>query len=41
MSWENLLLFQCLAVEIVVSGIAFEPDDFVKPWEGPDGDLER
>jgi hypothetical protein len=30
-----------LAVEIVVSGIAFQPDDFVKPWETPDGDLER
>lgn len=30
-----------LAVEIVVSGIAFQPEDFVKPWETPDGDLER
>ncbi|KAG0576997.1 hypothetical protein KC19_5G124200 [Ceratodon purpureus] len=30
-----------LAVEIVVSGIAFQPDDFVKPWEAPDDDLER
>lgn len=30
-----------LAVEIVVSGIAFSPDDFVKPWEAPDGDSER
>lgn len=30
-----------LAVEIVVSGIAFKPEDFVQPWEAPDGDLER
>ncbi|KAG0621732.1 hypothetical protein M758_3G044400 [Ceratodon purpureus] len=30
-----------LAVEIVVSGIAFHSDDFVKPWEAADGDLER
>lgn len=36
-----MLPFQRLAVEIVVSGIAFSPDDFVKPWEAPDGDSER
>jgi hypothetical protein len=24
-----------------VSGITFQQDDFVKPWEAPDGDLER
>lgn len=32
---------QRLAVEIVVSGIVFHPDDFLTPWEAPDGDLER
>ncbi|KAG0604976.1 hypothetical protein M758_9G023400 [Ceratodon purpureus] len=30
-----------LAVAILVSGIAFDPHDFVEPWEGPDADLER
>ena len=36
-----LIFVQRLAVEIVVSGIAFHSDDFVKPWEAADGDLER
>jgi len=36
-----ILSLQRLAVEIVVSGIAYEPDDFTKPWEAPDGDSER
>ncbi|CAM6013771.1 unnamed protein product [Sphagnum balticum] len=30
-----------LAVEIVVSGLIFNPEDFKKPWEAPDADLER
>jgi hypothetical protein len=30
-----------LAVAIMVSGIAFKRQDFIHPWEGPDGDLER
>ncbi|CAM6015915.1 unnamed protein product [Sphagnum balticum] len=30
-----------LAVAILVSGIAFKRQDFIHPWEGPDGDLER
>ncbi|CAM6100675.1 unnamed protein product [Calypogeia fissa] len=30
-----------LAVGIMVSGIIFEAEDFTKPWEGPDWDLER
>ncbi|XP_048130799.1 transmembrane and coiled-coil domain-containing protein 4-like isoform X2 [Rhodamnia argentea] len=30
-----------LAVEILVSGLAFESEDFVRPWEGYDSNLER
>ncbi|KAL3527176.1 hypothetical protein ACH5RR_011832 [Cinchona calisaya] len=30
-----------LAVEILVSGFVFEEEDFVKPWEGINGNLER
>ncbi|GAV72452.1 DUF726 domain-containing protein [Cephalotus follicularis] len=30
-----------LAVEIVVSGIVFEDEDFIRPWEGHDNNLER
>jgi hypothetical protein len=30
-----------LAVEIVVSGIAFDVDDFYEPWQAPDADSER
>ena len=38
---RNLLsLLQRLVVEVVMPGIAFEPDDFGKPWEAPDGDSE-
>jgi hypothetical protein len=32
---------QRLAVEILVSGFVFEEDDFVKPWEGQNDNLER
>jgi hypothetical protein len=35
------MLVQRLAVEIVVSGMIFNPEDFKKPWEAPDADLER
>ncbi|GBG88156.1 hypothetical protein CBR_g46645 [Chara braunii] len=31
----------CLAVTILVSGLIHKPEDFVLPWEGPDGDAER
>ncbi|XP_028765568.1 transmembrane and coiled-coil domain-containing protein 4 [Neltuma alba] len=31
----------CLAVGIYISGLAFEEEDFLKPWEGQNGDLER
>ncbi|KAF6160545.1 hypothetical protein GIB67_019485 [Kingdonia uniflora] len=30
-----------LAVGILVSGLVFEEDDFVRPWEGQDDNLER
>ncbi|XP_027079529.1 transmembrane and coiled-coil domain-containing protein 4-like [Coffea eugenioides] len=30
-----------LAVEILISGFVCEEEDFVKPWEGIDGNLER
>lgn len=30
-----------LAVEILVSGFVFEEDDFVRPWEGQNDNLER
>ncbi|XP_010061018.2 transmembrane and coiled-coil domain-containing protein 4 [Eucalyptus grandis] len=30
-----------LAVEILVSGLAFESEDFVRPWEGYDSNVER
>ncbi|XP_031406733.1 transmembrane and coiled-coil domain-containing protein 4-like isoform X2 [Punica granatum] len=30
-----------LAVEILISGLAFEVEDFVRPWEGHDQNLER
>lgn len=36
--WFSL---QRLAVEIVVSGIAFDVDDFYEPWQAPDADSER
>lgn len=32
---------QRLAVGISVSGFVFEGDDFVRPWEGIDDNLER
>ncbi|KAK9948462.1 hypothetical protein M0R45_004035 [Rubus argutus] len=30
-----------LAVEILVSGFVFDVEDFVRPWEGQNGNLER
>ncbi|VFR02483.1 unnamed protein product [Cuscuta campestris] len=30
-----------LAVEILISGFVFEEQDFIRPWEGPHGNLER
>ncbi|CAH9065049.1 unnamed protein product [Cuscuta europaea] len=30
-----------LAVEILISGFVFEEQDFLRPWEGPHGNLER
>ncbi|KAI4325797.1 hypothetical protein MLD38_031164 [Melastoma candidum] len=30
-----------LAVEILISGFVFDEDDFLKPWEGRDDNLER
>lgn len=32
---------QRLAVEILVSGFVFDVEDFVRPWEGQNGNLER
>jgi hypothetical protein len=34
-------LYQRLAVEILVSGFAFDEEDFVRPWEGQIDNLER
>lgn len=34
-------MLQRLAVAIVASGIVFDLQDYIEPWEGPDGDLER
>ncbi|CAN6541564.1 unnamed protein product [Malus baccata var. baccata] len=34
-------MFQRLAVEILVSGFVFDEEDFMKPWEGHDDNLER
>ncbi|KAI9113175.1 hypothetical protein K1719_015700 [Acacia pycnantha] len=31
----------CLAVGIFISGLVFEEEDFLKPWEGQNDDLER
>ncbi|XP_054796237.1 uncharacterized protein LOC129301672 [Prosopis cineraria] len=31
----------CLAVGIFISGLAFEEEDFLKPWEGQNDNLER
>lgn len=33
--------FQRLAVGIVVSGLVFEDEDFIRPWEGYNDHLER
>ncbi|XP_019421555.1 PREDICTED: transmembrane and coiled-coil domain-containing protein 4-like [Lupinus angustifolius] len=30
-----------LAVEILISGFVFEKEDFIRPWEGKDDNLER
>lgn len=35
------LLYQRLAVEILVSGFVFDEEDFVRPWEGQNDNLER
>lgn len=35
------LLYQRLAVEILVSGFVFDEEDFVRPWEGQNNNLER
>lgn len=35
------LISQRLAVEILVSGFVFDKEDFVRPWEGQDDNLER
>lgn len=34
-------LYQRLAVGISVSGLVFEEEDFIKPWEGHNDNLER
>jgi hypothetical protein len=36
-----LFFFQRLAVGISVSGLVFEEEDFIKPWEGHNDNLER
>lgn len=40
-----LILFgfwsQLLAVEIMISGFVFEDEDFIRPWEGVNDNLER
>lgn len=33
--------FQRLAVGILVSGLVFEDEDFTRPWEGQNENLER
>lgn len=37
----SLILSQWLAVEILISGLAFEVEDFVRPWESHGRNLER
>lgn len=37
---ENQML-QRLAVEVLVAGVVFMEEDFVKPWEGLTSSLER
>lgn len=40
-----LILFgfcsQLLGVEIMISGFVFEDEDFIRPWEGMNDNLER
>lgn len=35
------LLCQRLAVEILISGLVFKEEDFIRPWEGKHDNMER
>jgi hypothetical protein len=35
------IFLQRLAVEILVSGFVFDEEDFLRPWEGQNDNLER
>lgn len=41
LSLLSYLVFQRLAVEILIAGFVFEEADFIKPWEGINDNSER